>query len=151
MFVDDHMVNSFESYIDHGDDHEHKRSHRGHSNNQFDTYSRADRQNYGTEHVDIEWSYEPLSVHNYLRAYQINVKFRVKALTDKAVLFEPVVFFEFRDKKYHFVSNTGMWMQKSVLNVLYTTAPRGWIYHKRLELRSAIETEIVNYAISNDK
>ncbi len=48
----------------------------------------------------------------------------------------------------YFVSNTGMKMPKSVLNVLYTTAPRGWIYHKRLKLRSTIETEIVKYALT---
>jgi hypothetical protein len=150
MFVNDHMIDAFESYIQHGDDLEHK-SPPNRYISESTPHSCEDKKKWSKEVVPLEWSYPPLRMSDKIttRVYEITVKMRVKHLTEKAVLFEPVVFFEHCGKHFHFVSNVNFWLPKSTLDVVYSKASRAVVYHKRLEHRSEIESEIDVYVLNN--
>jgi hypothetical protein len=152
MFINDHMVDAFESYIDHGGDHEYKLNYRGYGSEPT-RYSNDDKKKWSKEFVSLGWNYPPLRISDKLtvRACEITVKLRVKHLTEKAMLFEPVVFFEHCGKHYSFISSSSVWLPKSVLDITYRKTKRFVIYHKRLEFQSAIEKEIDDYVLNKSK
>jgi hypothetical protein len=143
------MVDAFESYIEHGDDNEHKSHYKGYRR-EPNRYSHDDKEKWSKKPVPLEWSYPPLRISDKItiRAFEITIKLRAKHLTEKAVLFEPVVFFEHCGKHYSFVSKSNVWFPKSVLDITYREAARSVIYHRRLELRSVIEKEIDDYVLN---